>query len=383
MIYFDNAATSWPKPDVVIDATVEFLRDLGANPGRSGHRLSVAAERIRFEAREHLCSLFGASDPTRLIFTLNVTEAINLVLFGYVSPGDRVVTTSMEHNAVLRPLRFLEGRGVEVVLVPCGADGTLQMNDMEAALRGGAKMVVASHASNVCGTLIPAREIGALTRESGIPFLVDTAQTAGSVPMDMKRDNIDILTFTGHKGLLGPTGTGGVVFAEDFDVESLSPLVFGGTGSRSEEEYQPDFLPDKYESGTANIVGIAGLGAGVGWIRETGVEKIREHEKKLTRQLIAGLSKNERIKIVGTKDADRQTATVSFMIDGISTSEVGRILGEEHDIMCRVGLHCAPRAHRTLLTFPEGTVRFGLGFFNTIAEVDRALEAVFAIAGEG
>ena len=380
MIYLDNAATSWPKPDCVIDAMTKFINDIGANPGRSGHSLSVEAERIRLDTRELLCELFSAPDPMRVIFTLNVTEAINTVLMGYLGPGDRVVTTSMEHNAVLRPLRHLEARGVEVELVNCAPDGTLDARDMERALDSGARLVVINHASNVCGTLLPVGEIGRMAKERDIPLMLDAAQTAGCIPIDIERENIDILAFTGHKGLLGPTGTGGVVFNKDFDVDSLPPLVFGGTGSRSEEEYQPDFLPDKYESGTANIIGLSGLRESIRWIKGRGVDEIRTHEVKTTKKMIDELSEIPGVTVYGTRDAERQTATVSFTVNGLENSEVGERLSTDFQIMSRVGLHCAPRAHRTIGTFPEGTVRFGMGPFTTEEEVTEAVLAVSSIA---
>ena len=381
MIYFDNAATSWPKPDSVIDAMIGFIKDVGANPGRSGHRLSVEAERIRMETREILAHLFNASDPMKVIFTPNVTYGINLVIMGYINNGDRVITTSIEHNSVMRPLRYLEEkRGVDIVMVKNAPDGTMDIADMKSAIDQGAKLVIANHASNVSGTILPIREIGEMAKDKGIPMMVDTAQTAGCLPINMERDNIDILAFTGHKSLLGPTGTGGVIFDSDFDWEEISPLCLGGTGSRSQEEYQPDFLPDRFESGTANIAGISGLLAGVSWIIERGVDKIRAHEVAITRRLIEGLMDIPGVTISGPRDASLQTATVSFVIDGISNSDVGMRLDNDFDLMCRVGLHCAPRAHMTLGTFPNGTVRFGMGPFTTTDDVDRGLMAVTTIA---
>ncbi len=382
MIYLDNAATSWPKPDSVVDAVSDFMNNVGANPGRSGHRLSLEAERIRLSARELLAELLGGSDPFRVIFTLNVTEAINLVIRGLVSKGDRVVTTSMEHNAVMRPLRHLEDTlGVEIVMVPHTDSGQLNIDEMEKGLKDGAKLVVVNHASNVSGTIVNIGEVGALTKRFGIPLLVDAAQTAGSIPIDMEKDLIDILAFTGHKALLGPTGTGGLIFGQDFDCKNLPPALFGGTGSKSEAEYQPDFLPDKYESGTANIAGIAGLGEGVRWVLKRGVENIRAREVEITDRMIRGLSNLYGVRIIGPGDAELQTATVSFVVEGMDLSDVAIRLCDDFDIMCRVGLHCAPRAHMTLGTFPKGTIRFGMGPFTTDDMVDSAVEAVSAVVG--
>ncbi|HHS97409.1 MAG TPA: aminotransferase class V-fold PLP-dependent enzyme [Chloroflexi bacterium] len=382
MIYFDNAATSWPKPPGVMEAMARFLNEIGANPGRSGHRMAVEAGRVVYEAREVIAELFNAPDPLRVVFGLNGTEALNLVLRGYLRPGDHVVTSSMEHNAVMRPLRALERQGVEVTVVPCAPDGTLDPGDVLAAIRPNTALVVLNHASNVVGTILPIHEVGAAVGTAGrSPLLVvDAAQTAGAVPIDVQADGIDLLAFTGHKSLYGPMGTGGLVIGERVDLDRLEPLKRGGTGSRSEHEEQPDFLPDKYESGTANAVGLAGLAAGVRWVLERGVETVRAHEEALTRRLVDGLRAIPGVTVYGTLDPARQTATVSFNIAGMEPSEVGLRLDEEFGVLCRVGLHCAPAAHKTIGTFPTGTVRFSLGVFNTAEEVDRALRAVEHLA---
>ena len=382
VIYFDNAATSWPKPPGVMEAMARFLNEIGANPGRSGHRMAVEAGRVVYEAREVIAELFNAPDPLRVVFGLNGTEALNLVLRGYLRPGDHVVTSSMEHNAVMRPLRALERQGVEVTVVPCAPDGTLDPGDVLAAIRPNTALVVLNHASNVVGTILPIHEVGAAVGTAGqSPLLVvDAAQTAGAVPIDVQADGIDLLAFTGHKSLYGPMGTGGLVIGERVDLDRLEPLKRGGTGSRSEHEEQPDFLPDKYESGTANAAGLAGLAAGVRWVLERGVEAIRAHEEALTRRLVDGLRAIPGVTVYGTLDPARQTATVSFNIAGMEPSEVGLRLDEEFGVLCRVGLHCAPAAHKTIGTFPTGTVRFSLGVFNTAEEVDRALRAVEHLA---
>lgn len=380
IIYLDNAATCWPKPPQVAEAMVAFMEQVGANPGRSGHRLSVAAGRVVYEAREALAELFHAPDPLRVVFGLNATEALNLALHGLLRPGDHVVTSSVEHNSVMRPLRALERRGVEVTVVPCSPEGSLDPQDVERALRPHTRMVALTHASNVAGTLLPIREVGMATRKHGALFLVDAAQTAGAVPLDMEAEAIDILCFTGHKALLGPMGTGGLVLGERVDASDLKPLKQGGTGSQSEYEEHPDFLPDLGEAGTPNAVGLAGLLAGVRWVQERGVEALRAHEQALTARLLEGLAHIPGVTIYGPRDAARQTGTLSFNVDGLEPSEVGLMLDEEHGILCRVGLHCAPAAHRTLGTFPQGTVRFALGPFNSPEEVDAAVDAVRAIA---
>ncbi len=381
MIYLDNAATSWPKPDCVNEAMTRFLRDVGASPGRSAHRLANDAERIRFDAREGIAALLGVSDPLRIVFTLNATSALNIVIQGLLSPGAHVVTTGIEHNAVLRPLRMLEQRGVSISIAPCDRDGGMDAAVVDDLIRAETRLIVANHASNVSGTLLPIRQIGERARARGIPFLVDAAQTAGSLPINLDAENIDVLAFTGHKSLLGPTGTGGLAIHDDVDVGCLPPLICGGTGSRSEQQVQPDFLPDKYEGGTPNSVGLAGLAASVRYVLDRGVETIRAHEKRLTGRLIEGLGRIPRITVVGPGDPVRQTAIVSFMIEGQSCSDVALALDEQFEIMCRPGLHCAPLAHSSLGTLHDGTVRFAPGPHTTEGDIDQAIAAVERLAG--
>ncbi len=382
MIYFDNAATTWPKPPVVAEAMVHFLEDVGANPGRAAHRRAVEAGRIVYDAREAVAEIFNAPDPLRVTFGANVTEALNLALRGYLRPGDHVVTSGMEHNSVMRPLREMERQGIELTVVKCSPEGFLDPADVEAAIRPHTVMIVLNHASNVVGTLLPVPEVGRIAREHDLLLLVDAAQTGGAYPVDVQADQIDLLGFTGHKSLHGPMGTGGLIIGERVNVERLQPLTRGGTGSNSELEEQPDFLPDMCESGTANAVGLAGLGAGVRWVLERGVDEIRAHEVAMTQRLIGELREIDGVTVYGGLDAERQTATVSFNIAGVPPSEAGLRLDEEHGVMCRVGLHCAPAAHKTIHTFPDGTVRFGLSAFNTLEEVNAAVEAVRQLAEE-
>lgn len=381
MIYLDNAATSWPKPTAVAEAMSRFMLEVGANPGRSAHRLSIEAGRMVYETREAVARLVNLSDPLRVVFGLNATEALNLALRGILRPGDRVLTTSMEHNSVMRPLRALEReRSVKVDIVRCSSEGFLDADDVEAALRADTKMIVLNHASNVVGSVLPVAEVGRIAREHVVLLLVDAAQTAGAYPLDMEAMAIDLLAFTGHKALLGPQGTGGLCIGERVQETEMRPLKEGGTGSRSESEQQPSFLPDMCESGTPNTVGLAGLGASVQYVIDRGVEEIRAHEVHLTRGLIAGLVEIPGVTVYGGLDAEKQTATVSFNIDGLAPSEVGLMLDEQHGIMSRVGLDCAPAAHRTIGTFPVGTVRFSLSALSTTDEVDAAVEAVREIA---
>ncbi len=376
MIYFDNAATSWPKPDTVMKAMMEFMNEIGANPGRSGHRKSVEAGRIVNDARENLAELFKFKDPMRVVFGLNATEALNLGIKGIVKKGDHVITGSMEHNSVMRPLRELEKKDVELTVVQCTKEGFLKSEDVADAIKGNTSLIVLNHASNVVGSIIPIQEIGKIAKENHIPFMVDAAQTAGCVPIDMEDDLVDLLVFTGHKSLMGPQGTGGLVIGEDVDIEALTPLKSGGTGSRSEFEQQPDFLPDRYESGTMNTVGLAGLAAGVKFVLSESVEKIREAEMKLTKRFIENALEIQGLTLYGGHDAKKQTPTLSFTLEGISPSEAGLIFDEKFEILCRVGLHCAPSAHKTIGTFPEGTIRFAMGYFNTHAEINFAFEAI-------
>ncbi len=382
MIYFDNAATSWPKPPSVAEAMVHFIEEVGANPGRAAHRRAIESGRIVYDTRESVAELFNAPDPLRAIFGPNVTEALNLALRGFLRPGDHVITSSMEHNSMMRPLRQLARRGVELAVVDCSCEGFLNPADVEAAIQPNTVMIALNHASNVVGTLLPVGDVGRIARRHGLLLLVDAAQTAGAYPIDIQADQIDLLAFTGHKSLYGPMGTGGLIIGGRVDVERLRPLTRGGTGSNSELEEQPDFLPDKYESGTPNVVGLAGLEAGVRWVLKRGVGRIRAHEVAMTERLIEGLKAIDDVTIYGGLDAERQTATVSFNVRGKAPSEVGLRLDDTYGIMTRVGLHCAPAAHQTIGTFPDGTVRFGLGAFNTLEEVEEAVGAVRQL-GEG
>ena len=379
MIYLDHAATSWRKPPSVLQVMSEFLECAGGNPGRSGHRLSIAAGRLVYDARETLAELFHTPDPLRVIFTLNATHALNLVLRGLLTPGDRVVTTSIEHNAVMRPLRALERQGVQVVVVPCLRDGSLDGKAMRDAITPGTRLVVVNHASNVVGTILPVQAIATWAHRVGALVCVDAAQTGGVLPIDVQAMEIDLLAFTGHKGLQGPPGTGGLVIGANLGVNLIEPLMRGGTGSRSEFEEQPEMLPDKFESGTPNGVGIAGLGAGARFVLERGVAAIRQREIELTQMLMDGLRDIPGVTVHGTHDAQKQTAVVSFTAAHQAVSEIGLCLDDEFEILCRVGLHCAPAAHRTIGTFPHGTVRLAPGIFTTRAEIETTIRAVETI----
>ncbi|MFH1618012.1 MAG: aminotransferase class V-fold PLP-dependent enzyme [Candidatus Margulisiibacteriota bacterium] len=373
-MYLDNAATSHPKPEAVYAAMDDFMRNVSANPGRSGHSKSIEAARIVFEAREELAGLFGVRSSERVVFTNNATHAINLALKGLLKPGDNVVISSMEHNSVIRPLRFLEKEiGISITIAECDKEGRLSPQKMADAIIPSTKLVAILHASNVTGTIMPIREIGKVCRDKGVRFLVDAAQTAGVLPINMKEDNIDLLAFTGHKSLLGPQGIGGLCVGEGVE---LKGLVQGGTGSRSEKEVHPGFLPDALEAGTLNTVGIAGLLAGVRYIKEKGLDNIRKHESELMKILLDGLQKIDGITLYGPANAEDRVGVLSFNIAGKTPSEIGEKLDREYGIMVRVGLHCAPLAHKTIGSFPQGTVRVSAGAMTEEDEVGRLMQVI-------
>ncbi len=376
MIYLDNAATSWPKPPEVLKAMTDVLERAGGNPGRSGHLLSIEAARVMYETRELVARFFHIEDPLRVIFTNNATHAINIALNGLLKSGDRVVTSSMEHNAVMRPLRNLEKSGVNLHVVPCASDGSLNVEDVASVVDSKTRLVVINHASNVVGTILPVADIASIAHRVGALLLVDAAQATGILPIDVGAMGIDLLAFTGHKGLQGPPGIGGLVIGDNVDALQIEPLMRGGTGSQSELEEQPDELPDKFESGTPNIVGIAGLRAGINWVMDRGVEAIRAQEKELTRALIDGLIDLPDVKVYGPLDPNKSTAILSITVANKSVSEIGLRLDEEFSILSRVGLHCAPAAHKTIGTFPEGTVRLAPGVFTTKDDIRAVIAAI-------
>ena len=369
IVYFDNAATSHPKPEEVYRAVDHYQREVGATPGRSGHRLALAAGRVVLDARQRLARLVNVADSARVILTPNCTEALNLAIKGLVRPGDHVVTSSVEHNSVMRPLRRLEADGtIELTVVPCSREGRLSPADVKKHLKPNTRLVVVTHASNVVGTIQPVADIGDITRKRGIRLLVDAAQSAGSMPIDVRALGADLLAFSGHKGLLGPQGTGGLVVGEGVD---LAPLKEGGTGSRSQHETQPTHLPDRYESGTLNGPGIAGLAAGLAYLEEQAVAVIKKRLQELTALLLDELSQTPGVTVYGPRDPEKQTAVVSFTMAVMDTAAVGALLDKRFGIMTRAGLQCSPAAHRTLGTFRRtgGTVRVSLGPFNTAEEV--------------
>jgi cysteine desulfurase family protein len=376
MIYLDNAATSFPKPDGVIAAMTSFMRDTCANPGRAGHRMAIETARRVFGARETVAEFFGASDSSRVIFTQNITMALNMVIRGFLRPGDRVLATSMEHNSVMRPLRRMEReQGINVDIARGDADGLIDPDSMAALVRPDTRLIIINHGSNVNGALQDAEAIMRKTRERNpaAAILLDTAQTAGVIPVSLDSLPADFLAFTGHKGLLGPQGTGGLILRKGIDPE---PLMTGGTGSRSEHELQPDFAPDRYESGTLNNPGIIGLAEGIRHITRMGLAAVRERELTLAERLIAGLREIRGCSVQDNLPPERRIAVVSFTFGGIPCDAVGQYLNDAHDIMIRTGLHCAPAAHRTLGTFPDGSARVSPGCFTAREEIDAFLSAL-------
>ena len=372
-IYLDNAATSFPKPSQVTEAVEKTLRLNAANPGRGGHQLSLQAGRLVMECRETVARFFGVRDAARIAFTANATEAINLGLFGTLQPGDRVVTTSMEHNAVVRPLRALSDCGVAVVRVTADPLGVVDPEAVKQACATGTRLLVMNHCSNVTGTLQAIDELGPWCRKHGIIFMVDAAQSAGIFPIHVEEMAIDLLAVPGHKSLLGPPGTGFLYVRPGLD---LRPLLYGGTGNFSQSSTQPEEMPERLESGTLNTIGLAGLKAGIEFLEATGLDQVRSHEQELLGRLIDGLSCLDRVTLYGPLGTARHGGALSFNLKNLDPSMLGFRLDREYGICCRVGLHCAPEAHGTIGTFPEGTVRLSPGYFNTVEDIDKTLQAI-------
>lgn len=378
MPYLDNAATTFPKPEVVYETVDRFFRQTGANPGRSGHQMAMDAERAVERTRALIARFFNVPETKRVVFTFNATDGLNMVIKGLFNRGDHVVTTTMEHNSVLRPLRSLEREGVlEVTFVKASQGGVVAVEDILSAFRPNTRAVVMSHASNVCGAVEPAIEVAHEAHRRGVLMVLDAAQTAGVFPINMKRDEIDILVCPGHKALFGPPGTGIVALNEGVD---LRPWREGGTGIKSEAKFHPEEYPFRLEGGTLNTVGIAGLGAGIEYIEAEGLGNIRKHEMALSGRLWDGLEAIRGVKMYGPADANERTGTLCFNLCGWDSSELAAVLDESFGIASRPGLHCAPLAHETLGTFPEGTLRLSLSSLNTEADVDAAIAAVREIA---
>ena len=372
-VYLDNAATSWPKPETVYTAVDHFMREVGCTPGRGGHRREEEAQRIADETRGALAQLFHASDPQGVAFTLNATQAINMALKGFLRPGDHVVTSSIEHNAMWRPLQALQRRGVRLTAVPCAPDGTMDPADVEGALRRHTRLVAMLHASNVLGTVLPIPEVAEVAHRHGALLLVDAAQTAGAYPIDMQAMGIDLLAFAGHKGTYGPHGTGGLVLSPAIQLETW---MEGGSGVLSRPDTMPEELPMRLEAGTQNAAGLAGLLAGVKFVLEQGVDRIRAHEMALAGRLIERLQAVPGLRVLGPGDLERRTAVVSVTVQDYVPDQLAAVLDKVFDVATRAGLHCAPQAHRVAETLDRGALRFSPGFFTTAQEVDYAVDSL-------
>ncbi len=387
-IYLDNAATSYPKPDPVHAAVHDFYSKYGVNPGRTGCDLALHAEEMIHSTRKRLTAFFNRSlveagrpkDPNRLVFTLNATMALNLVIHGALRDGDHVVTTVVEHNSVIRPVNHMvRDRGCAATFVRADSGGYLDPLDIRKAIRPDTRLVLVNHGSNVTGVVQDLRAIGAVCREAGVPLGVDTAQTAGVLPIDMAECHISFLCFTGHKGLMAPTGTGGVCVADDAEIRSS---LQGGTGVRSADPYHLEEFPYRLEAGTQNLAGIAGLSAGLDWLEKRGIGSIRAHEMELLAVLQNGLAGIPGVRIHGTRDLERRVATLSITVDGYDPSDVGTILDVDYNIQTRTGLQCAPLIHEHMGTTPRGTVRFSIGPWNTREHVETAIRAVAEVAAD-
>lgn len=387
IIYLDNAATSFPKPEGVHEAVHRFYQNYGVNPGRTGCDLSLHAEEMIHATRRRLSAFFNGSlvaagkpkEANRLVFTMNATMSLNLIINGTVGPGDHVVTTMVEHNSVIRPVNHKVLEGAEATFVRPDGEGYVDPDEIRKAIRKNTKLVIVNHASNVTGVVQDLQAIGAVCHAAGIPLAVDSAQTAGVLPIDMAECHISFLAFTGHKGLLAPTGTGGICVADDAEIRSS---LYGGTGVRSAEPYHLREFPYRLEAGTQNLAGIAGIAAGLDWIDQRGVEKIYRHEMELLEILQTGLAEIEGVHICGTQNLTARVATLSITVDNYDPSDVGTILDVDYGVQTRTGLQCAPLIHEHMGTTPRGTVRFSIGPFNTREHVESAIRAVAEVAAD-
>lgn len=373
-IYLDNAATSFPKPKEVATAVYDFMVNNGTSSGRGSYKKAMQSDYIVYECRKLIGKLFNFDNPKKVVFTSNVTDSLNIAMRGILKENDHVITSSLEHNAVWRCLKTLERDiNIKIDTVECSKDGITNPQDIKKYIKKDTALIVFTQASNVLGTIQPIREIGAIAREHNIPFLVDSAQSAGAMKIDVKEDNIDILAFTGHKSLLGPMGTGGLIINTDIDIK---PLKAGGTGGDSAYEYQPDYYPNHLETGTSNVSGIAGLREAIKFLNKEGIENIHNKEKELTKYALEKLETVKDIEIYGPKDCEKMLSVISFNIKDKTPEDVGSILDQKYDIMLRAGLHCAPTAHSVIGTKERGTLRIGLGYFNEKEDIDKLVEAL-------
>lgn len=382
-IYLDNASTTFPKPKEVAEAVYHYMTQVGSNVSRGGYDNAYRTEELVYETRQNLADLFNSPDCKNVIFTKNITESLNIILKGFLHLGDHVLVSSMEHNAVMRPLVQLRQKNISFTRVPCSHDGTLDVNDLAKYLQPNTRLVVMTHASNVCGTVLPIEKVGHFCEEHHLKFVVDTAQTAGVWPIDMQKMHIDALAFTGHKGLLGPQGIGGFILHEDM-IEKIEPLISGGTGSISHTEEIPHFMPDRFEAGTMNLPGIIGLNASLNWLKQTTCSAVKQHELMLTQYFLDGIASlnNENILIAGRRDISQRTGVVSIQVKNREMAQLAYELDDKFGIMTRVGLHCAPSAHKTLGTYPQGTIRFSFSWWNTREDIEAAVNALEILTKE-
>lgn len=375
-VYLDNAATTYPKPKEVYSAVMNYMTNIGASPGRGGYSNALEGNRVVFRGRESLMNFFNFDKLENVIFTPNITASLNTLIKSVVKNGWHVITTSMEHNSVLRPLSTLQKtKGIELDIIPCSPDGLLDVELFKSKIKSNTKLVVMSHASNVIGTIQPLEKIGEICRKHNIYFIIDTAQTAGVLPLNFHKLGCSALAFTGHKSLLAPPGIGGFLIDDNLN-EEAEAFIEGGTGSLSESIIQPDFLPDKFESGTMNTPAIAGLIEGINFINNEGLDSIREHEEFLCQSFMDSLLNMNGVELYGLKDSKQRTATVALNFEQIDNSELSFLLDSEYGIMTRPGLHCAPLAHQTIGTFPKGAIRFSFGAFNDIKDINYAIDSL-------
>lgn len=379
VIYVDNAATSYHKPAIVSEAVFTFLQQGSANPGRAGHHLANKNAMHLYKTRVAIARFFNAANPLSVVLTSGITASLNMLLKGYLQPEDEVLVSPLEHNAMMRPLRTLEKKGARITVLKCDAEGRIDIEKFKQQCSGNIKLVAVNHVSNVSGVVQPIKEVGGWCRTQGVPFLLDTAQSAGSMPIDMQECCIDMLAFTGHKGLKGPMGIGGFILGDTVNPRSIQPLIEGGTGSNSEVEEQPAFMPDRFESGTPNMPGVIGLCAALDFLMTKGLTDIVTQERGLTKRLVDGLSKLPKVQIVGHRSEHEYGAVVSFTIAGHDLGECATDLDREFGICCRAGLHCSPAAHRYLGTFPNGTIRLSISSSTTADEIDTIISAIASI----
>lgn len=378
MIYFDNAATSFPKAPNVGGSMANFIEKYAVNINRGSYTSAFKIEELVFDCRCKLAKLFNCPDCKNIIFTTNVTFALNMVIKGFLKPGDHVLVSEMEHNAVMRPIKQLEAQGVSVSRIPCDGFGYIRNDKLKDLIQGNTKALICTHSSNICGSIMPIEELGAVCLEHNMEFIVDAAQSAGVLDIDMEKMNISALCFTGHKSLMGPQGIGGFAVTDSF-ASKLNPLISGGTGSFSDSEEVPLILPDKFEAGTLNLPGIIGLNTALDYIERVGIENIHEHELSLTSYFLEGLKKIEGIKILGSPNIENRTAVVSIIVKSKDLALMSFDLENKYGIQVRTGLHCAPNAHKALGSFPEGSIRFSFSYHNTKEEVNICLDALKAI----